>query len=73
MTLSNGTRLGDHPEIRTGFAKIAAMMDFQYLKLIWLSNYILVVIHMIILNMMAKLIANWKHLRRGTIGTSFIS
>jgi len=27
MTLSNGTRLGDHPEIIKGFAKIAAMMS----------------------------------------------
>ena len=26
MTLSNGTRLGDHPEIIKGFAKIAGMM-----------------------------------------------
>ena len=26
MTLSNGTRLGDHPEIIKGFAKIASMM-----------------------------------------------
>ena len=26
MTLSNGTRLGDHPEIIRGFAKIAGMM-----------------------------------------------
>ena len=26
MTLSNGTRLGDHPEIIRGFAKIASMM-----------------------------------------------
>ena len=27
MTLSNGTRLGDHPEIIKGFAKIAGMMS----------------------------------------------
>ena len=27
MTLSNGTRLGDHPEIIKGFAKIASMMS----------------------------------------------
>ena len=27
MTLSNGTRLGDHPEIIKGFAKIAGMMQ----------------------------------------------
>ena len=27
MTLSNGTRLGDHPEIIKGFAKIANMMS----------------------------------------------
>ena len=27
MTLSNGTRLGDHPEIIKGFAKIASMMQ----------------------------------------------
>ena len=27
MTLSNGTRLGDHPEVIRGFAKIASMMQ----------------------------------------------
>ena len=27
MTLSNGTRLGDHPEVIKGFAKIASMMQ----------------------------------------------
>jgi hypothetical protein len=27
MTLSNGTRLGDHPDIIKGFAKIAGMMS----------------------------------------------
>jgi len=27
MTLSNGTRLGDHPEVIKGFAKIANMMS----------------------------------------------
>lgn len=27
MTLSNGTRLGDHPEIIKGFAKIAGMLS----------------------------------------------
>ena len=27
MTLQNGTRLGDHPEIIKGFAKIAGMMQ----------------------------------------------
>ena len=39
MTLSNGTRLGDHPEIIKGFAKIAGMMqEDKILSLIHISD-----------------------------------